>query len=69
MSARISIALSKETIKSLDTICSRWGCNRSSLVSIIIGQYLDSFDNEEFLKSFDRLSKLKELEYLDKLNK
>ena len=59
---RINVNVSDEMNTNLMTICSRWGCSKSDLVSIILGQYLDGFDNKAFRDGFYRINTLKQLE-------
>ena len=60
---RINVSISDDMNKNIEVICSRWGCSKSDLVSIVLGQYLECFDKRQFVKSFDMISAVKRDEY------
>lgn len=56
MKKRINVTVSEDINNTLDKICESWGCNKSDLVAIVLGQYLNSFDSDKFrcvLKDLD----------------
>lgn len=62
---RLNITISDEMNNNLQVVCSRWGCSKSDLIAIIVGQYMDGFDSKTFRDSFDRISRLKQLELME----
>lgn len=48
---RINVIISDELNGKLDFLSGRWGCSKSDLVAVVLGQYLDEFDTTVFLKN------------------
>lgn len=53
MSKRINVTVSDGMNELLDSTSDRWGCTKSDLVAVILGQYFDGFDKT-------KLSEIKE---------
>lgn len=41
---RINVTISDDLNEKLDGLIDRWGCSKSDLVAVILGQYMDGFD-------------------------
>ena len=63
---RINVTISEKMNDDLQIICSRWGCSKSDLIAIIVGQYLDNFDAKNFVHGFDILNERYRAYYLKK---
>lgn len=46
-SKKINITMDEKLLEKLDTYCSDMGTNRSSLIAVIMGQYLSSMEKTQ----------------------
>ena len=53
---RLNVTVSEQMNNDLAVICTRWGCSKSDLIAIIVGQYLNGFDTKTFIHGFDLLN-------------
>lgn len=44
---RINITISDDLNDKLDSLSGRWGCSKSDLAAVILGQYFDGFDKSK----------------------